>query len=294
MAFSPSFKEHLVSGATHVARAWEVRRSDGVRLGFTDHDRDLRLDGLTFCADGGLTARAFATSTGLAVDNSEAIGALRGDGIRDDDISAGRFDGAQVKSWLVNWSNTEDRALQFQGSIGEITKTGGEFRAELRGLSEALNVPRGRVYQAACSAVLGNGDCGFDLSTPGFSIETEIVEVRDRRVMTFADLSPFAQSWFERGTLEVLDGAANGLSRVIKEDRTVDGLREIQLWESLMADVAAGDQVRLIAGCDKRAETCKAKFSNFLNFRGFPHIPGEDWLASYPRNGDVNDGGSLG
>jgi hypothetical protein len=31
--------------------------------------------------------------------------------------------------------------------------------------------------------------------------------------------------------------------------------------------------LRLEAGCDKRAETCRLKFGNFLNFRGFPAFP---------------------
>jgi len=50
---------------------------------------------------------------------------------------------------------------------------------------------------------------------------------------------------------------------------------------------------RVVAGCDKTAETCRAKFSNFLNFRGFPHIPGDDWVTAYPKNGAVHDGSSL-
>jgi uncharacterized phage protein (TIGR02218 family) len=52
--------------------------------------------------------------------------------------------------------------------------------------------------------------------------------------------------------------------------------------------------VRLEAGCDKRAETCRLKFANFLNFRGFPHLPGEDWLTAVPKAEGANDGGSLG
>lgn len=42
---------------------------------------------------------------------------------------------------------------------------------------------------------------------------------------------------------------------------------------------------------DKRAVTCRKKFNNFLNFRGFPDIPGEDWLMSYPIPSERNDGG---
>ena len=61
----------------------------------------------------------------------------------------------------------------------------------------------------------------------------------------------------------------------------------------LGAAPAQGDMVRIEAGCDRRAETCRLKFNNFLNFRGFPHIPGEDWVMSYPVSSARNDGGSL-
>ena len=65
------------------------------------------------------------------------------------------------------------------------------------------------------------------------------------------------------------------------------------LMQAIGAPVAAGDLVRLEAGCDKRAVTCRDKFSNFMNFRGFPHVSGEDWLVSYPVQGGAHDGGSL-
>ena len=66
---------HLASAATTLCRAWTVMRRDGVVLGFTDHDRDLTFDGVTHRAGSGLTARALQQSTGLSVDNSEALGA---------------------------------------------------------------------------------------------------------------------------------------------------------------------------------------------------------------------------
>jgi uncharacterized phage protein (TIGR02218 family) len=79
----------------------------------------------------------------------------------------------------------------------------------------------------------------------------------------------------------------------VKADRVTPEGREIELWEEVRAEVRAGDRVRVVAGCDKRAETCRAKFGNFMNFRGFPHIPGEDWQMAYPTRQDRNDGGSL-
>ena len=218
MAFDPDFLSHLQSGTTNVARAWEVIRTDGVRLGFTDHDQDLYFDGLVFSAEAGLSARVVAKTTGLSVDNGEAIGALSSDAIREADIRAGRFDAAEVKSWIVNWSNVSERHLIFRGTIGEIIRSDGQFQAELRGISEALNVPRGRVYQSACSAVLGDENCKFNLNTSGFYAEVSIQEVVDAKTLKFPLLNEFSDTWFERGWLEVLTGEATGLVRIIKTD----------------------------------------------------------------------------
>ncbi len=300
MTISPELQAHLESAVTTLARAWAVERRDGAVFGFTDHDRDLAFEGITFRADTGLTARALEQTTGLAVDNSAALGILSDAAVREEDIAAGRFDGAGVRAWLVNWQDVRQRVLLFAGSIGEIRRKGGSFEAELRGLAEALNQPQGRIYQKPCTAVLGDGDCRFDLATPGYRAEVAAQEViagetGGARLFRFAGagLSGYGERWFERGRLTVLSGAAEGLTALIKNDRLSNTGREIELWEALRAPVAPGDVLRLDAGCDKRAGTCRIKFHNFLNFRGFPHIPGEDWLMSYPSRGGVNDGGSL-
>lgn len=283
---------HLQSGATSVCRAWTVERQDGVVLGFTDHDRDLVVDGVTCRADTGMTARALQQTTGLSVDNSEAVGALSDAAVTEADLLAGRFDGAEVRSFLVNWANPEERVEQFRGTFGEIQRAGGAFRAELRGLSEALNQPQGLVYHPGCSAVLGDSRCRFNLATPGYAVERAIETVEDGRVFAFATFGGFEDRWFEHGRVEVLSGDAAGLVGVVKIDRIEGAGRRIELWQSIGAPLQDGDMIRIEAGCSKLAEICRGKFANFLNFRGFPHIPGEDWLASYPLPGRPNSGGS--
>lgn len=285
---------HLQRGVTEVARCWRVTRKDGVRFAFTDHDGALTFDGTVFKAETGLSAAALAQSTGLSVDNTEALGALSDAAITEADIEAGRFDGAEVEAWLVQWSNPDNRVLQFRGSFGEMERQAGGFTVELRGLAEAMNRAEGRVYQRGCSAILGDGDCRFDLSTPGYAHEGAVTRVSARRLLDFDGLDSFEPRWFERGRLKVLSGVAEGLVGVIKNDRFADGVRRVELWEDLRADLAPGDRVRLEAGCDKRMETCRLKFSNLLNFRGFPDIPGEDWIMAHPvRGGSPVDGGSL-
>ncbi|MEE9389347.1 MAG: DUF2163 domain-containing protein [Paracoccaceae bacterium] len=293
MGLSAEFKAHLASGATSVCRCWAVTRRDGVVLGFTDHDNDLGFDGISFAADSGLSARALEQTTGLAVDNTEALGILSSSAVNEDDIAAGRFDGAGVVAWLVNWADVAQRLVLFRGTIGEIQRSAGAFQAELRGLSEALNQPQGRIYQKSCGAVLGDGACGFDLQAVGFSTTVPVEVVRERKFYEFSGLSGFADRWFEKGRFVVQSGAAAGLVGLVKNDRLDGSDRVVELWEALRADVKAGDMVRIEAGCDRRVETCRLKFDNLLNYRGFPGVPGEDWLLSVPRKSGVNDGGSL-
>ncbi len=285
-------KAHLDTGITHVCRCWAVTRRDGVTLGFTDHDCGLAFEGIEFRADTGLSALALQQSTGLSVDNTEALGALSDAAIREEDIEAGRFDGAEVRAWLVNWADTGQRQLQFRGSIGELKRAGGAFEAELRGLTDVLNVPMGRVYQKPCSAVLGDGACGFDTGTAGYFADLAVDEVEERRVFRCAPLAAYAPGWFRHGVLRMQTGQAQGLSGAIKRDLVEDGARVIELWHPLRAAIEPGDSLRLIAGCDKRMETCRLKFHNLLNFQGFPDIPGDDWSITDPARAGTLRGGS--
>jgi uncharacterized phage protein (TIGR02218 family) len=289
-----SLDAHLASGTTTVCRCWLVERRDGLRLGFTDHDRDLTFEGVVFRAGTGLSAKALSQTTGLAIDNAEAVGALTDAAVTEADLAAGRYDGAAVTAWLVNWADVTERAVEFRGAIGEVVRAGRAFRAELRGLADLLGQPRGRVFQRACSAVLGDKACGVDLSAPGYRAERAVEEVTEARQFRWSDFAGFDDRWFERGRLTVLSGAAAGLIGTVKGDRLSAEGRVVDLWEALAAPIAPGDLVRLEAGCDRRADTCRLKFNNFLNFRGFPHVPTEDWLAAYPVASGRNDGGSLG
>lgn len=281
-AGSAALFAHLAGGSTTVCRAWALTRADGLVLGFTDHDRDLVFEGITFAAGSGLAARALAQGTGLAVDTGEAGGALSAAAITEADVMAGRYDGADLRAWLVNWADVSARHLQMRGTLGELRRAGGAFSAELRGLSAALNRGGGRVYMAACGAVLGDGRCGVDLSAPGYRAGTVLRELGAEGLLRLDPLPDHADRWFEKGRLTVLDGPAAGLWGVVKNDRATPTGREVELWVALRADLRPGDRVELRAGCDRRAETCRLKFDNLVNFRGFPHVPGEDWLTVAP------------
>ena len=288
-----AFEAHLAGGLTTLCHTWQIIRKDGVSYAFTDHDLPLSFEGVEFVANAGLGAKALAQTTGLSVDNTEAMGALSDASLREDEIEQGRFDGAEVKAWLVNWADVSQRWLQFRGTIGEIMRANGAFRAEMRGLTEALNRPLGRVYQKPCTAVLGDKACGIDTNEDGFSTSLDVQVEEDGRTFIWEGLDAFADGWFTRGRFEVLEGPAKALWGIVKHDRLEGTTRTVELWEPMRGDVSAGTQVRLIAGCDKRLGTCRLKFNNIRNFQGFPDLPSEDWIMAIPRGSGANSGGSL-
>lgn len=99
----PTIALALASGATTHCQCWLLTRRDGVALGFTDHDRALRIGMQVFEAASGIEASAVESETGLAAANGEITGALSSARVTAEDIEAGRYDGAQLRRWLVDW-----------------------------------------------------------------------------------------------------------------------------------------------------------------------------------------------
>lgn len=273
---------------TYRCQAWIITRKDGVVLGFTNHDGDLVVDGITCVAATGLDASAIERSNGLSVDNSEAIGALSAAAITDEDIDLGLYDGAGVTIWQMDWHEAEQAQPVFKGTLGQITRRDGAFHAELRGPAEALNQTIGRVFQSRCDAVFGDARCGVNALSSAYHLATTVVAHEAQGVVRVAGGADFPSRWFERGELRVGENAYR-----IKRDERDGDARKLTLWTQPPKLWPVDYPVTLIAGCDKTYATCGAKFANQVNFRGFPRIPGEDWITSYPSSGQVMDGGKL-
>jgi uncharacterized phage protein (TIGR02218 family) len=279
---------HLTSGATTLCWCWRLTRRDGVKLGFTDHDRDLVFDGTTFEAAAGFTASEIKDSVGLNVDNLEVTAAVTSQRLAEKDLAAGIYDDAKVEIFRVNWQSVAQRVLMRSGSLGEVKRTGFAFAAEVRGLAHYLQQPKGRVFQYSCDADLGNSRCGVNLTTAANSGTGTIVSVGNTRRFTVSGLAAFASGWFSRGLLTFTSGAALGQKIEIKSHAIVVADVVIELWQPAVAPLLAGQTFFVTAGCDKTIETCRDKFSNALNFRGFPHMPGNDFLTKISRPGGAN------
>jgi len=292
-ALSPALQAHLDSGATTLAWCWRIERSDGVVFGFTDHDRELEFGGVTYEPESGFTASEIRSGTDLAVDAQEAEGVLTSDTITETDILDGRWDNARVEVWRVNWQDTSQRVLMRRGAIGQVRRGRLAFVAEVRSLAHVLNQTVGRTFQHACDAELGDARCGVDLDDPAFKGTGSVTALVGDRGFTASGLAGFAAGWFTLGRLTWTSGTNAGRTAEVAGHDVVAGTGRLTLLEAPVRPIAVGDGFTVRAGCDKRLETCRDRFANVVNFRGFPHIPGQDTVVRYPNRGDANAGEVL-
>jgi uncharacterized phage protein (TIGR02218 family) len=289
-----ALQARLDSGVTMLCRCWRLTRRDGVVMGFTDHDADIVLDGVTCRAGSGLTASEAVQQLGLATTGMEISGALADESLSENDLAAGRYDAADIEMWLVDWSEPSLAMLLAKGNVGEVRREGNAFTAELRSLASRLDETSGRLFTATCSADLGDARCTVDLDDPAYRGESSVASLASASSFYATGLGTFADAWFSAGKLTFTSGANSGLSVEVKTHRAVPDSVMIDLWQPMPQPIAVGDDFTVTAGCDKRFATCRDRFGNGVNFRGFPTIPGDDFVVSYAMQGGPGyDGLSL-
>lgn len=260
-------------------------------MGFTNHDLDLTFDSVTYQAESGMSGSELEESLGLSVDNMDVEGMVDSEDITEADIAAGKYDNAIVDIYAVNWADVSQRVLIKTGRLGEISRGETGFIAEFRGLAAELQQEVGRTYQYKCDAVVGDARCGFNLDQPAFKGVGTVVASTGRNAFTTTSLSSFDNAWFTDGVLTWTSGGNNGRSIEVRTHLS-GGVQSIILWAPMAADIETGDSFSITAGCDKTFRTCKAKFANPVNFRGFPHMPEDEFVIQYPNRGDPGlDGG---
>jgi len=160
------------SGAATLCHAWVLTTSDGEVQGFTDHDRELTLDGVVCRAASGWTAGVAEGEIGLTAGSLAVAGALDNVTLTEADIAAGRYDGALVEMWKVDWMRPDLRVRLWAGTFARLRRDGDRFLADLQGPLAALERVVGRTYGRDCDAVLGDGRCGVDRAAfPGLGCD---------------------------------------------------------------------------------------------------------------------------
>jgi uncharacterized phage protein (TIGR02218 family) len=262
-----------VSGElTSLAFCWRLERRDGAGLALTSHDRRLIVGGVSFEPAPGMTPAEIRSELGMEPRSSEVVGSLSAAAISEADIFAGRWDGAALTLSAVDWTEPGPATALLEGELGEVSTRDGAFEAELKGVAARLERPVCPLTSPSCRAELGDPQCRVDMAgrrarATVTAVAAHIITV-DRAI----------DDRFRFGELRFLAGAANG------ERRTILGVegQQLHLRSAPGGDVTVGTPIELVEGCDKLLATCSARFANAANFRGEPHLPGNDLLTRYP------------
>ncbi len=285
---------HIEGGVTTLCRAWRVTRRDGVVLGFTEHDHPLVFAGTAFRAASGFTASEARETGGMAAPAAEVTGGFSSEAITEADLAAGRYDGARVEVFLVNWQEPEAQHLLVSvKEIGEVSRAGEAFTAELRSFAHRLSQENGRIYNRRCDASLGDGRCGIDMTAGGRRLSGTVAAVESRDRIVVALPASVEDGHFRLGRLVFDTGPNAGLSVQVEDSEVTLGGVRLRLWLPLEGLPEAGDAVTVSIGCDKAFSTCRDRFANAANFRGFPHMPGSDFAYSYVKGESLHDGSVL-
>ncbi|MGV6800753.1 MAG: DUF2163 domain-containing protein [bacterium] len=287
---STEFSAHLAQDSTYLATCWRITRQDGLIFGFTDHDNNISFEGADFLASSSGTVSMLSSTADMSVDNTAIEAALNHVSLTEEDLDSGRYDGAEIEIWRVNWQAPSQRLLLKSGTLGQVERTQNSYRVEFRGVFHHLDYTTGRIYQYGCDAALGDERCSLDLSTTNYKTSGVVSAISAGAYFLTESLSAYAPGWFTHGKVTFLAGAAAGLTFHIKS-HSGQSPASIELWQSIKSGLQIDDPFQIIVGCDKQFSTCREKFSNGLNFRGFPHMPGNDFITLYPLRGEAHKGG---
>ena len=249
---------------------WRIYRRDGVTLGFTTHDRDLMFGGILHRSAPGMVPSAIRQSVDFASDGTEVEGALTHRSIREEDLARGRYDGARIETGVIDWQTREHDCL-FSGTIVAVSREDGRFSASIASAKAALDIVTVPQTSPTCRAAFGGAECGVNIAAHRTQAVVQEVDHDQGRIRCAAIGGP---QWLN-GVIRWLDGPLTGVEAGILD--VEDGW----MWLDRPLDklCRSGDRVRLEHGCDRTIATCHARFANARNFRGEPHLPGNDLLT---------------
>ncbi len=274
------FSQRLKDGVTHFCYCWRITRRDGEVLGLTDHDANLTFDDTVFHPEAGLSISAIDTRLGLHVPRPSIDGAINSQRLNDADLAQGRFDHAQFELWLVDWMAADNRLLLLAGQFGQVRRNGNRFHVSLEHHAATLRQNRGRIYQKNCDAALGDNRCRADIAATPFRYQVALQSVQAAELQ-ISGAGDAADDWFAHGHI-IFDDDRKWL---IRSDRKTDAGRVLHLWQEAPRGLIVGSGATLVAGCNKTMTACRDKFSNAINFQGFPDLSDDAVLINIGAGG---------
>lgn len=150
---------------TSLAFCWMLERRDGAGIALTSHDQPLVVGGTRFRASPAIRPAAVRLRAGLEPQRGEVEGALSDAALSERDLEAGRWDGARVALFAVDWERPDDGQVALAGGgLGPVSIRDGGFAAELVGAAHSLAAPACPETSPECRAELGDRQCRVNLA----------------------------------------------------------------------------------------------------------------------------------
>ncbi len=268
----------LASDTQTFNTCWLITRTDATVFSWTDCDQPLVVGGVTYSPTDGYTPSANQSKSDFSTDNLEVAGFLDSPAITEGDVAEGKWDYAQVRVFMVNRNNIANGTYEMRyGWLGQVKIVSpGQYTAEIRGLSQAIQNTIGDLMTPTCRYKLGSARCTVNLAS--FTVSGAVVtSVGSTQEFTASGLTQ-AAGYFSFGTLTWVTGNNAGVSMDI-QGFGAGGVVLMQL--PMINAIGIGDTFNIVAGCSKRFQNdCIGKFNNGINFGGFPYVPGIDKMVT--------------
>jgi uncharacterized phage protein (TIGR02218 family) len=194
-------------------------------------------------------------------------------------VKQGVFDGATVTFYRAYWNRTTSFmnpilpvgvVQMFAGHVAQIDSSRSKVTFTIKDYMDLLNIQLPRnLYQGGCLNTLYDTAC--TLNANSFMETGGVTSGSSASVVNNTTLTG-TTGVYDQGKITFTSGLNNGISRSVKQ--YINGSpTTIALLSPFPNTPANGDTFKVFQGCNKTQSTCNTKFSNLINFRGFPYIP---------------------
>lgn len=280
----------LVDGRTlRQATLWRLKRTDGIVLRFTDHDKRIPFDGETYLPAGSIDISARRQQSGLNATNVEGFGPITSDKITTDDLRKGLWRDAEITEFLIDWMYPSAGFIRkVRYWMTETEWTGEVWRTQVEGIARWLLVRQGSLFTRNCRHQLGRGvisGIGCTADVPALTeYRFQISSVQTQR-LTFTISSSFVSNTRDKwrfGRILWTEGANAGFVQEIMDFGQI-GAKVVECFFPTPSDIQVTDRGDIEPGCDKIRPTCVSIFNNLKDFGGFPFMPGTNAILSKSR-----------
>jgi uncharacterized phage protein (TIGR02218 family) len=165
--------------------------------------------------------------------------------------------------------------IALPASVGGATPNTSSALDELTRSSAKLTVNAGTAYlsmqlpalilQPGCTNTLFDARCGLLKASFANNLAVQAGSTANKIITASAQ----PDTYFDNGQLVFTSGPNAGLVKAVRQ--YLSGLMSFN--SPLPYAPNAGDAFTAYPGCDKTQTTCSAKFTNLVNFEGFPYVP---------------------